>query len=884
MSNLQSVLSFDGKDDYVEIPYQPSLNQTKFTISCWVKVTGRRGQWRSPITSRRDSPQGGYILYGGTNDKWQFWIGDGKIWVNLMGPDIKLRAWTHLAATYDGKQMRFYVNGETVGSPKQSTFNLNQRFPLRIGAGRTEGKPGYFFQGQIAEVRVWEQVRSQAEIKQGMNYRLQGNEPGLVGYWPLNEGSGTTIADRTGNAQNSKIMGATWKEVAIPLQPSPVPVADNSSQPLSDHQMTPSSVVEFNGEDNYLEIPNCPNPTQSITVSCWAKSDTPTWNAIGCLVSKRNAFILHPNGSLGNQKTIQFFIFSGGWKAAIFEPNIDITQWHQYTGTFDGKSIRLYIDGEEVAKTDYSGEINLDDGSLFIGWDDGRSGRYFDGQIGEVCLWNYGRSQPEINGDMHQRLQGNEQGLIGYWPLNDGTGKTIKDHSNHGNDGTLVGAVWKEVDIPLLNTQTQETAGLDNVTETETNETQETAGLDNVTDTETTLPTDETAGSDNVTETETNETQETTSLDNVTETKQQSSSTSIQQQPQTSMTNKTTPKYKILSIDGGGIRGIIPAILLAEIEKRTQKPIHTLFDLMAGTSTGGLLALGLVKPDPDASEPKAEYTAEELIAMYVDYGGVIFYESFLEQLLGPVEDIFAQPKYSPEGRDEVVTKFFGDTPLQNCLKEVFVTSYDIEQRIPVFFTSKLEKQQTESRQFRKLCQGFTLKDAGMATSAAPTFFPPYHVPTSHNTNGFYTLIDGGMVANNPTSLAIMEAELTERKKGHELSKNDILVASLGTGSLTTPYKYADVRNWGVLQWVQPILNIILDGGSELVAGQLERLLEPAGVENPGLYYRFQTFLTTELEAMDQTTPENIKGLQALAYRLIEEKTEEIDLLCEDLTS
>ena len=72
-----------------------------------------------------------------------------------------------------------------------------------------------------------------------------------------------------------------------------------------------------------------------------------------------------------------------------------------------------------------------------------------------------------------------------------------------------------------------------------------------------------------------------------------------------------------------------------------------------------------------------------------------------------------------------------------------MTSYDIEQRIPIFFTNKLEKQQTESKKFRKLCGGFTLTDAALATSATPTYFAPHRVSTFHNPNGFYTLVDGG---------------------------------------------------------------------------------------------------------------------------------------------
>ncbi len=349
------------------------------------------------------------------------------------------------------------------------------------------------------------------------------------------------------------------------------------------------------------------------------------------------------------------------------------------------------------------------------------------------------------------------------------------------------------------------------------------------------------------------------------------------------MDEVVTPKYKILSIDGGGIRGVIPAIILAEIEKRTQQPIYELFDIIAGTSTGGLLALGLTKPKPNTTEPTPQYSAQDLIDMYIDYGGVIFYESLFEQMLGPLEDVMAGPKFSSEGRDEVVSKFFGETPLASCLKEVFVTSYDIEQRIPVFFTSQLEKQQIESRQFRKLCLGFTLKDAAMATSAAPTYFEPYHVATSHNTSGYYSLIDGGMVANNPAHLAIMEAELTERAKGVELSKNDILLLSLGTGSLTSVYKYEEAKNWGLIQWARPLLNIMLDGGSELIAGELQRILEPKNIENPGLYYRYQTFLTQELEAMDNAKPQNIEALKQLAHRLIEEKDAEIEQLCEILT-
>ena len=369
----------------------------------------------------------------------------------------------------------------------------------------------------------------------------------------------------------------------------------------------------------------------------------------------------------------------------------------------------------------------------------------------------------------------------------------------------------------------------------------------------------------------------------ITETSPPSQKTKVSSTIEESPTQQR-PQSKILSIDGGGIRGIIPAMILAEIEKRTQQPIYRLFDLIAGTSTGGLLALGLTKPSskPDgAGQATAQYSAEELVEMYVEYGGLIFYESLCGKILGPIEDIFVQPKFSSQAKEEVMTKYFGETYLVECLKEVFIVSYDLEKRMPVFFTSNLAKQQTEPAQYSKLCQGLTLKDAAMATSATPTYFEPYPVQASCNNNGCYsyTLVDGGIVANNPAQLAMMEAGVAEGKK-----HNDTLLLSLGAGCLTSVYQYKDLKNWGLLQWTIPLLNTVFDANSKLVAGELERLLKPARAGHPGSYYRFQTCLREELEALDNTMLPNIKGLQDSANRLIKLKTQEIDQLCELLVN
>ncbi|MFM6157399.1 MAG: patatin-like phospholipase family protein, partial [Sphaerospermopsis kisseleviana] len=270
----------------------------------------------------------------------------------------------------------------------------------------------------------------------------------------------------------------------------------------------------------------------------------------------------------------------------------------------------------------------------------------------------------------------------------------------------------------------------------------------------------------------------------------------------------------------------------------------------------------------------------DLSELFIEYGVEIFYEPLFEKILGPLEDIFLQPKYASTSRVEMLKQYFGDSLIENNLKEVFVTSYDIEQRIPILFTNKREKQQIESQRSRNLCAGFSLLDAALATSATPTYFPPHRITTDHNNNGFYTLVDGGVFANNPAQLAIAEAKMSSKQEANRVvDTKDILMVSLGTGSLTSVYPYNEVKNWGLLQWGRPLLNIMFDGSSEVVAGELERLFASNNPETTSSYYRFQTFLDTELEEIDKTTLRNIRELKIAAQQMINQNSQKIDELC-----
>lgn len=318
---------------------------------------------------------------------------------------------------------------------------------------------------------------------------------------------------------------------------------------------------------------------------------------------------------------------------------------------------------------------------------------------------------------------------------------------------------------------------------------------------------------------------------------------------------------KVLSIDGGGIRGIIPALILAAIEERTQKRIAELFDLIAGTSTGGILALGLTKPGIDNKTP--EYAARDLVNFYEKEGQKIFPSSVFNQ----VRSLFDE-KYPATGIESVLAKYFGETRLSDVLKDVLIPSYEIELRQPYFFKSTKAK----NPQKRNKCN-FKMKDVARATSAAPTYFEPLHLETPDKLDS-YAFIDGGVFANNPAMCAYVEAKTLFPEA------TDFLVVSIGTGELAASLSYKDVKDWGLLQWAQPILNVTFDGISDTVDYQLQQLL--SSEDKPQRYFRFQTPLFALGERgdhIDDASEEHIRHLKRLAKIIIDKNDKDLNRLC-----
>ena len=223
MSQLQPVLTFDGVEDYIEVPYSELHNPKVFTISCWAKFMkipeGKDIVLLDTIYEKQGVKEG-YSLFRDDTKEWRF-VTDG--FSAIQGSlELALNTWTHLAGTFDGSKAKLYVNGQVVVE-RIASSQVNTHVSLHIGAGHLPetNVASFFFPGQIAEVCIWNKVRTQQEIQSDMNKRLTGKEAGLVGYWPLNKGSGNIVIDKTGNGKNGIIQGgATWKQEEIPLEPT----------------------------------------------------------------------------------------------------------------------------------------------------------------------------------------------------------------------------------------------------------------------------------------------------------------------------------------------------------------------------------------------------------------------------------------------------------------------------------------------------------------------------------------------------------------------------------------------------------------------------------------------------------------------------------------
>jgi patatin-like phospholipase/acyl hydrolase len=255
--------------------------------------------------------------------------------------------------------------------------------------------------------------------------------------------------------------------------------------------------------------------------------------------------------------------------------------------------------------------------------------------------------------------------------------------------------------------------------------------------------------------------------------------------------------YRILALDGGGIRGVYTAVLLSRLAKEVPGFIER-SDLLAGTSTGGLLALGLA----------SGMSLDTLIEFYQNSGGAIFSRSVWHEIRDIGELLGA--KYGNKNLAHIVETTFGDATLNDLLpRHVLIPTFDLDNQAtppapqmwkPKFFHNFAGADSDGAQK---------ISDVALRTSAAPTYFPVYQ--------GY---VDGGVVANNPSMAAVAQA-LDANTGKQKLA--DLRLISIGTG-VTPAFVSGDALDWGLAQWAPILTDMMLEGGMGVADYECARLL------------------------------------------------------------
>ncbi|MEG4210695.1 patatin-like phospholipase family protein [Microcoleus sp. S13_B4] len=333
-------------------------------------------------------------------------------------------------------------------------------------------------------------------------------------------------------------------------------------------------------------------------------------------------------------------------------------------------------------------------------------------------------------------------------------------------------------------------------------------------------------------------------------------------------------KYtRILSLDGGGIRGIIPAQVVVSIESKLQQKsgnpearIADYFDLIAGTSAGGILTCIYLCPDAE-NPPRPRWTAQDALNFSIMSGRDVFKSSFWQKLRSI--DGLIDEKYPSDRLDKFFLENFKDCQLSQLLKPCLISSYDVERRKAHFF-DKIDAQQSPA-------EDYFIRDIARATSAAPSYF---EVPKIYSlTKEPYALIDGGVFANNPALCAYAEVRnkfrIPDDRPDRGPTAQDMVILSLGTGQAQKNFPYEEVKNWGQVEWVQPLINIMMTGVAETVNYQMVQIFD--AIERPNQYLRINPDLSHEQPLpIDDASEEKISALLRIGKDQAEKNNEQLD--------
>ncbi len=323
---------------------------------------------------------------------------------------------------------------------------------------------------------------------------------------------------------------------------------------------------------------------------------------------------------------------------------------------------------------------------------------------------------------------------------------------------------------------------------------------------------------------------------------------------------------RILAIDGGGVRGLIPAIVVAQLEKDLGLSITKAFDIFVGNSAGGMLALILTKPD--ASQQKPAFTALEIVEKVKElsaqmFGGV--QKSVLSKTKATLKKaknlLTTGAQYNPEVLEKLAADMYENTTLSQAIKPVFVATFDLSSETTLILSTPLAK--------RSKLFDFKMADVARATSAAPFYFPIHPLEFTNNEVGTglrMQLIDGGIGSNNPTLIGLMDVT----KEYCTAPAYEVL--SLGTGTAKHHFEKENMgRKGSPFMMLKPTIKGFMsaqtqnaDEATKVFLSVLNSFRE----KEKSNYTRLQVYLAEEDKKLDDVREQTTENLSQKAQEII----------------
>ena len=431
-NNLLNSLDLNGVDDYVQ--FNNDLNfgtDQDFTIELFVKSSG----WSSDpsIIGNKDWGSGsnpGFVIAAQSNGiTWKFNIGDGSNRIDMNGGTINDNQWHHIAVSFDRDGEKLLFHDGAILDRNTNAFNgsIDSDLDLAIGQDGTLNY-GAFFKGQVAEVRIWNAALDSLTLTEQL-CEVSDEHPNLgdlLHYWKADEGEGTVVADTQGN--NDGTYNGEWTASLNTFEGCEAPIPVN--------ELGAGNAIDFDGEDDFVrvdkndifEIPN------TITLEGWVKARS---------FNQWESFLNYVQDNGSNESGFDFAYVDSKLRFRVMTTEmagnewngnpgaaIPLNQWVHVAGTYDGNSMKMYVNGELMEEQEKSGPIDWEFKPLELrigSYIDDNELYYWDGTVDEVRIWDVARTEEEIRSTMCVELDGDEEGLVAYYRLDELAGIEVVD-------------------------------------------------------------------------------------------------------------------------------------------------------------------------------------------------------------------------------------------------------------------------------------------------------------------------------------------------------------------------------------------------------------------------------------------------------------------------